>query len=46
MDPTALVADIGHFEQEGIQSRLADAVLEEGLVGERRATGHHHPVEV
>src|SRR3972149_4240007 len=33
--PRALVADIGHFHQVGVQTSCPDAILKQGLVGER-----------
>ena len=43
--PRALVADVGHLEQVRVQPRLADSLLEQRLVGTRRARGDDHPVQ-
>ena len=45
MYPRALITDVRHLEHTGIQPRLADAVLKQWLVGQRRAGGDHDPVE-
>ena len=45
MNPGALVPDVGHLEEVGVQSRLANGVAEDGLVGARRAGGDNDPVQ-
>ena len=45
VNPRTLIADVCHLEQIRVQSSHADAVLEKGLVRERRATRHHHAVQ-
>ena len=44
--PARLVADVGHLEEERVEPGLAQGVLEDGLVGARRAAGHDDAVEV
>src|SRR5450756_815003 len=44
--PARLVADVGHLEEERVEPGLAQGVLEDGLVGARRAARHHHAVEL
>ena len=46
MHPGVLVADVGHFEEVGVEARLPDGLLEHGHVGPGGAGGHHHPVEL
>ncbi len=43
--PRALIADIRHLEQVRVQPSHADAVLEQRLVRERRATCNHYAVQ-
>ena len=43
--PGALVADVGHLEEVLVETRLPDRLLEQGLVGPRRAGGDDHPVQ-
>ena len=43
--PGALIADVGHLEEVLVETRLADRLLEQRLVGPRRAGGDDHPVE-
>ena len=45
MDPRALIANVGHLEHTRVQPRLADTVLKQRLVGQRRTGGDHDPVE-
>ena len=44
--PARLVADVGHLEEERVEAGLAQGVLEDRLVGARRAARHHDAVEV
>ena len=44
--PARLVADVGHLEEERVEARLTQGVLEDGLVRARRTAGHHDAVEV
>ena len=44
--PARLVADVGHLEEERIEARLTQGVLEDGLVRARRTAGDHDAVEV
>ena len=44
--PARLVADVGHLEEERVEPGFAERVLEDGLVGARRAAGDHHAVEL
>ena len=46
MDPRALIADVGHREQVGIESRVAQGFLEENLVRARRTRSHHQAVQL
>jgi len=43
--PRRLVADVRHLEEEGVESRFAEGVLEDGLVCTRRTARDHDPVE-
>ena len=43
--PGALVADVGHFQQVGIQAGIAQRVAEDRLVGPRGARGHDDAVQ-
>ena len=45
VDPGALVADVGHLQQVGIEPGIAERVAEDRLVRPRRAGGDHHPVQ-
>ena len=45
MDPGALVADVDHLEQERVQTGTGEHFAENRLVGTRRASRHHDPVE-
>ena len=45
VDPGALVADVGHLEEIGIESSLGHGVAEKRLVGSRSAGGDHHPIQ-
>src|SRR3990172_3902213 len=46
MHPGTLVTDICHLVQVWVQSGCPDALLEQGLMGERRTACHDHPVQV
>ena len=46
MDPGAVLADVGHLQQVGVQPGLAHRLLEQGFVGPVTAGRHHHTVEV
>ena len=43
--PGALVADVRHFQQVGVQRGVAEGIAEDGLVGSRGAGGDHDPIE-
>ncbi|MBT9165995.1 MAG: hypothetical protein DDT25_00659 [Chloroflexi bacterium] len=45
MHPTAMLADVGHLEEIGIQPRLLADTAEGALMEHRRARGHHYPVQ-
>ena len=40
VDPGVLVADVGHLEEVAVEARLLAVLLEESLVGARRAGAH------
>ena len=44
--PGALVADVGHLKQVGIETGLGQRVAEQRLVGSRGARGYHHPIQI
>ena len=44
--PGVLVADIGHFKEILVQTRVDQGLPEQGLVGDGGASRHHHPVKV
>ena len=44
--PGALVADVGHLKQVGIEAGLGQRVAEQRLVRSRGAGGHHHPIQM
>ena len=46
MHPGVLVTNVCHFKKIRIQSHFTDGLLEERFMGTRRASSHHHPVEV
>ena len=46
MDPRTLVTDVGHLEQVGIKPGKANGVLKQRLVGDGRARGHNHTVQL
>jgi hypothetical protein len=43
--PGALLADIGHLKEGAVQSRLLARGPEKRLVGARRTTSHHNPIQ-
>ncbi len=45
VDPGALIANIGHLQQVGIEPRIAKRVAEDRLVRPRRTGGDHDPVQ-
>jgi hypothetical protein len=45
VDPGALIADIGHFEEIAVEPCLANGVLEEGLMRPWGAGSDEHPVQ-
>jgi hypothetical protein len=45
MDPGALIADVGHFEEITVEPCLADCVLEQRLMGSRGAGSDDHPIQ-
>ena len=44
--PAAVLPDVGHFEQVGVQPRLDAGGSEGGLVQPGGAGGHDHPIEL
>ena len=44
--PRALVADVDHLEQVGVEADPGQGLAEDRLVGPRRAGGDHDPVEL
>ena len=46
MNPGALVTDIGHLKEIGIESHFTDRVSKKRLMGPRCAGGHHDTVQV
>ena len=46
MHPTALLANVGHFEQVGIQARGGHRAPEGFQMHVRRAGGHHHAIQL
>ncbi len=45
MHPSAMLADVGHFDQVGIQARRSHGSPEGLQMHVRRAGGHHHAVQ-
>jgi len=45
MHPRALIADVGHFEQRGVQSSRADTILKEGGMCVGCTGGDDDPVQ-
>jgi hypothetical protein len=46
VNPGNMLADVSHLEQEGVESGLLAGRSESAFVHQRRAGGHHDPVEL